>query len=48
LNEGGVLSANHLQAAGLDTTVRYSLGSDIAAACGQLVQHKSGKNDGAG
>jgi 23S rRNA (adenine2503-C2)-methyltransferase len=32
--------ANHLKAAGFDTTLRYSLGSDIAAACGQLVQHK--------
>lgn len=32
--------ANHLKTAGFDTTLRYSLGSDIAAACGQLVQHK--------
>ena len=32
--------ADHLKAAGFDTTLRYSLGSDIAAACGQLVQHK--------
>ncbi|MEI6892784.1 MAG: 23S rRNA (adenine(2503)-C(2))-methyltransferase RlmN [Pontiella sp.] len=29
-----------LKAAGFNTTLRYSLGSDIAAACGQLVQHK--------
>lgn len=32
--------ARRLKAAGFDTTLRYSLGSDIAAACGQLVQHK--------
>ena len=32
--------ANRLKAAGFDTTLRYSLGSDIAAACGQLVQHR--------
>ncbi len=32
--------ADHLKAAGFDTTLRYSLGSDIAAACGQLVKHK--------
>lgn len=32
--------ASHLKTAGFDTTLRYSLGSDIAAACGQLVQHK--------
>jgi 23S rRNA (adenine2503-C2)-methyltransferase len=32
--------ANRLKVAGYDTTLRYSLGSDIAAACGQLVQHK--------
>jgi 23S rRNA (adenine2503-C2)-methyltransferase len=29
-----------LKAAGFDVTLRYSMGSDIAAACGQLVQHK--------
>ncbi|MDF7801890.1 23S rRNA (adenine(2503)-C(2))-methyltransferase RlmN [Pontiellaceae bacterium B1224] len=29
-----------LKTAGFDTTLRYSMGSDIAAACGQLVQHK--------
>ena len=34
--------AEHLKAAGFSTTLRYSLGSDIAAACGQLVQHKRG------
>jgi 23S rRNA (adenine2503-C2)-methyltransferase len=28
-----------LRAAGVPATVRYSLGADIAAACGQLVQH---------
>lgn len=30
--------AARLKAAGLTTTIRYSLGGDIAAACGQLVQ----------
>jgi len=40
--------ANHLKAAGFDTTLRYSLGSDIAAACGQLVKHKTEKVGGAG
>lgn len=30
-----------LKRAGLKTTVRHSLGSDIAAACGQLVQHEN-------
>ncbi len=34
--------ADRLKAAGFNTTLRYSLGSDIAAACGQLVQHKNG------
>jgi 23S rRNA (adenine2503-C2)-methyltransferase len=34
--------ADRLKAAGFDTTLRYSLGADIAAACGQLVQHKQG------
>lgn len=33
--------ADHLKSAGFDTTLRYSLGSDIAAACGQLVKHKA-------
>jgi 23S rRNA (adenine2503-C2)-methyltransferase len=33
--------ASRLKAAGFDTTLRYSLGSDIAAACGQLVTHKT-------
>lgn len=33
--------ADHLKAAGLKTTVRYSLGSDIAAACGQLVRQEN-------
>ncbi len=32
--------ADRLKAAGFDTTLRYSLGADIAAACGQLVQQK--------
>jgi 23S rRNA (adenine2503-C2)-methyltransferase len=31
--------ASVLRAAGFTTTIRYSLGADIAAACGQLVQH---------
>ena len=30
--------AGVLRAAGITTTIRYSLGADIAAACGQLVQ----------
>jgi 23S rRNA (adenine2503-C2)-methyltransferase len=34
--------ADRLKAAGFNTTLRYSLGSDIAAACGQLVQHRQG------
>ncbi len=34
--------ADRLKAAGFNTTLRYSLGADIAAACGQLVQHKKG------
>jgi 23S rRNA (adenine2503-C2)-methyltransferase len=33
--------ASKLKASGFDTTLRYSLGADIAAACGQLVQHKN-------
>jgi 23S rRNA (adenine2503-C2)-methyltransferase len=37
--------ADRLKAAGFDTTLRYSLGSDIAAACGQLVQKKSSPPD---
>lgn len=32
--------ARRLKDAGFDTTLRYSLGSDIAAACGQLVKHR--------
>ena len=32
--------ASRLKAAGFDTTLRYSLGADVAAACGQLIQHK--------
>jgi 23S rRNA (adenine2503-C2)-methyltransferase len=30
-----------LRNAGYVTTIRYSLGADIAAACGQLVQHEN-------
>ena len=30
--------AQRLKLAGLPTTIRYSLGADVAAACGQLVQ----------
>jgi 23S rRNA (adenine2503-C2)-methyltransferase len=30
-----------LKAAGLDTTIRYSLGADVAAACGQLVRQEN-------
>ena len=37
--------ADRLKAAGFETTLRYSLGSDIAAACGQLVQHKIRQED---
>ena len=33
--------AAHLKESGLATTVRYSLGSDIAAACGQLVRKEN-------
>jgi len=33
--------ARHLKRAGLTTTIRYSLGSDIAAACGQLVRREN-------
>jgi 23S rRNA (adenine2503-C2)-methyltransferase len=33
--------ASHLKESGLTTTVRYSLGSDIAAACGQLVRREN-------
>ena len=32
--------ADRLKTAGFDVTLRYSLGADIAAACGQLVQHR--------
>jgi len=40
--------ALRLKQAGFDTTLRYSLGSDIAAACGQLVRHRKGTGHGAG
>jgi 23S rRNA (adenine2503-C2)-methyltransferase len=33
--------ATVLRAAGFTTTIRYSLGADIAAACGQLVQREN-------
>ncbi|RLS58044.1 MAG: 23S rRNA (adenine(2503)-C(2))-methyltransferase RlmN [Planctomycetota bacterium] len=33
--------AAHVKAAGIPTTLRYSLGQDIAAACGQLVRHEN-------
>ena len=33
--------ASALKAAGLKTTMRHSLGNDIAAACGQLVRHEN-------
>lgn len=39
--EGIDAFAARLKAAGLKTTVRYSLGSDIAAACGQLVRKEN-------
>jgi len=32
------LFARRLRDAGLFTTIRYSMGADIQAACGQLVQ----------
>ena len=35
--------ATQLKAAGIQTTLRYSLGQDIAAACGQLVRHENRK-----
>ena len=41
--------ANELKAAGFDVTLRYSLGSDIEAACGQLVKnHKKERIGGTG
>ena len=33
--------AAQLKQAGMETTLRYSLGQDIAAACGQLVRHEN-------
>jgi len=33
--------ATRIKAAGISTTLRYSLGQDIAAACGQLVRHEN-------
>jgi 23S rRNA (adenine2503-C2)-methyltransferase len=35
--------ASQLKRAGIATTLRYSLGQDIAAACGQLVRHENRK-----
>jgi 23S rRNA (adenine2503-C2)-methyltransferase len=35
--------ASRVKAAGIATTLRYSLGQDIAAACGQLVRHENRK-----
>jgi 23S rRNA (adenine2503-C2)-methyltransferase len=40
--------SDRLKKAGFDTTLRYSLGADIAAACGQLVQHKRSSGNGVG
>ena len=34
----------HLKAAGLKCTIRYSLGADVAAACGQLVRKENRKH----
>ncbi|BBO36131.1 23S rRNA (adenine(2503)-C(2))-methyltransferase RlmN [Lacipirellula parvula] len=34
----------HLKSAGLKTTIRYSLGADVAAACGQLVRKENRKH----
>ena len=39
--EGIVAFARILKNAGLKTTIRYSLGNDIAAACGQLVRKEN-------
>lgn len=36
--------SDQLKALGFPTTLRYSLGSDISAACGQLVRHKKSLN----
>jgi 23S rRNA (adenine2503-C2)-methyltransferase len=36
--------ADRLKDSGFSTTLRYSLGADIAAACGQLVKHKLQSN----
>ncbi len=36
--------AGLLKQAGLSTTIRYSLGTDIAAACGQLVRRENRRN----
>jgi 23S rRNA (adenine2503-C2)-methyltransferase len=38
--------AVQLKGSGLKTTIRYSLGNDIAAACGQLVQKENRKRNG--
>ncbi|GAA4432511.1 23S rRNA (adenine(2503)-C(2))-methyltransferase RlmN [Bremerella cremea] len=39
--EARELFANTLKAAGFPVTIRYSLGADIAAACGQLIQREN-------
>lgn len=41
--EGISAFAEQLKAVGIKTTIRYSLGQDIAAACGQLVQMENRK-----
>lgn len=43
-SEGIQAFANILKSAGLKTTIRYSLGTDIAAACGQLVRRENRKH----
>ena len=40
--------ARRLKEAGFKTTLRYSLGADIAAACGQLVKHRKEAVHGTG
>lgn len=37
--------ADELKAAGFECTLRYSLGTDIAAACGQLIQQQMNNSD---
>ena len=40
--------ADRLKAVGFGVTLRYSFGADVAAACGQLVQHKRSSGNGIG